>query len=252
MSKFNDSIKNVHVIEFFVVIISFYLLWFFIKTYFCSVSGNVVYVAIILYFAFKLRNHLTELKTDFLNILSKVSFQYILLIIVLNIFFSYGMLYFANFLNAVPIVNQIMNFSFSSMSLFGGLGSLLAIVLISPVSEELIFRGIFLNKLRLIVPTIFAVLISSLLFGALHSFGSIFSAFIFSMSVSVIYLKTDNILVPIFAHFLNNVIAESIVHIDSGNILFTNDIVVCAMSVLAIISLVILSVLIYLELINYK
>ena len=90
------------------------------------------------------------------------------------------------------------------------------------------------------VPVVFAVLISSLLFAALHSFGSIFSAFIFGVCIAILYLKTDNIFVPILAHFLNNLFAEIIVVLDPNKILFTNSFVVLIMSILAIVSFVII------------
>jgi membrane protease YdiL (CAAX protease family) len=92
----------------------------------------------------------------------------------------------------------------------------------------------------LAVPVVFAVLISSLLFAALHSFGSIFSAFIFGVCIAILYLKTDIIFVPIFAHFLNNLFAEIIVVMDPNKILFTNISVVLVMSILAIVSFVII------------
>lgn len=144
------------------------------------------------------------------------------------------MLYLSDFvLNIAPSFNLFNSF------LTGGL---IATIFISPISEELIFRGVFINRLKLIVPTIFAILISSLLFAALHSFGSIFSAFIFGICISILYLKTGNIFVAIFAHFLNNLFAEIIVVLDSQKILFTNEVVVSIMSVLAVVSFVIISV----------
>lgn len=62
--------------------------------------------------------------------------------------------------------------------------------------------------------------------------------------MAVLYLRTDNILVPIFAHFLNNLIAEIIVIADAGNMLFTNNVVMLIMSVLAIISTFLILILI--------
>ncbi|MEE1336715.1 CPBP family intramembrane glutamic endopeptidase [Methanobrevibacter sp.] len=156
----------------------------------------------------------------------------ILAVVILNIFFSYGMLYLSNYiLGIVPSFNLFNSFL---------TGSLIATIFISPISEELIFRGVFLNRLQLIVPAVFAVLISSLLFAALHSFGSIFSAFIFGICIAILYLKTDNIFVVIFAHFLNNLFAEIIVVMDPNKILFTNSWVMMIMSILAVVSFVII------------
>ena len=117
-----------------------------------------------------------------------------------------------------------------------------ATVIISPISEELIFRGVFLNRLKLFVPTVFAIFISSLLFGALHSFGSMISAVVFAVCMAILYLKSENICVPMFAHFLNNLFAETIRLIDINNALFTNGWVVGIVSVLAVISAILLIV----------
>ena len=43
-----------------------------------------------------------------------------------------------------------------------------------------------------------------------------------------------------FAHFLNNLLAEIIVRADVNSLLFTNDVVIGAMSILAVISFVLL------------
>ena len=119
--------------------------------------------------------------------------------------------------------------------------SLIAAIFISPISEELIFRGVFLNRLQLIIPPLFAVLLSSLIFASLHGFGSIFSAFVFGICLSILYLKTDNIIAAMLAHFLNNLIAEIIVVLDSGNALFTNAWVMGMVSLLAVVSFIALS-----------
>ncbi|MDO5832104.1 hypothetical protein [Methanobrevibacter sp.] len=59
-------------------------------------------------------------------------------------------------------------------------------------------------------------------------------------------------MVPIFAHFLNNLFAEAIVFLDKGNILFTNDLVMISVSLLAVVSGLVLTVSIIRELNNIK
>lgn len=192
-----------------------------------------IYIFIIFYFVFKLKDVIPNAKKDISDVFSPDTIKLILFVVILNIFLSYGMLYFSNFVLGVVQSKNIFN-SFLT-------GGLIATIIVSPISEELIFRGVFLNRLQLALPTTFAVLISSLLFASLHSFGSIFAAFIFGVCVAVLYLKTENIFVPILAHFLNNLFAEIIVRIDYGNILFTNSSVILIVSILAIISLVLIS-----------
>ena len=231
MTLFNEKIKSIPIKEILIVIIFSSVFLCGLRLFSIDVNEKYFYLIIILYFMFRLRNCFNEFKSDAANIFSKVSFKEILAIVLLNILFSYGMLYLAKFGGGV--------LSAKSLNLVGA-ASLFSIIVISPIVEELMFRGVFLNKLESIVPTLFAVLISSLLFAALHTFGSIFSAFIFGICVSILYLKTENILVPIFAHFLNNLIGEVIYHMDFQGILFSNGLVIGLVSVLAVISFILI------------
>jgi len=233
MSLFNDKLKKITLKELLSLIIILFLInYSFNLLNIVHIDSSWIYIFVIIYFIFKLRNEFFTIKSDIIEIFSNDMLKSILAIVVLNIFFSYGMLYLSN---SILDVSQSINLTNSFLT-----GGLLATIIISPISEELIFRGVFLNRLRLIVPTLFAVLISSLLFAALHSFGSIFSAFIFAICIAILYLKTDNIFVPILAHFLNNLLAELIVLIDVNKIIFNDSIVVMGMSILAIVSFVLI------------
>ena len=233
MSLFNDKLKKITLKELLSLIIILFVIQYLINALnIVHIDSFWIYIFIIFYFIFKLRAEIFSIKNDIPEAFSPDIFKTVLAVVILNIFFSYGMLYLSNsILDFVPSVNLFNSFL---------TGSLIATIFISPISEELIFRGVFLNRLQLAVPVVFAVLISSLLFAALHSFGSIFSAFIFGVCIAILYLKTDNIFVPIFAHFLNNLFAEIIVVMDPNKILFTNISVVLVMSILAIVSFVII------------
>ena len=233
MSLFNEKLKKITLKELLSLIIVLFIIQYLInKLNIVQVDSYWIYIFIIFYFIFKLKSEFSSIKVDVLEVFSLNILKMILAVVILNIFFSYGMLYLSNYiLDIVPSFNLFNSFL---------TGSLIATIFISPISEELIFRGVFLNRLQLIVPAVFAVLISSLLFAALHSFGSIFSAFIFGICIAILYLKTDNIFVVIFAHFLNNLFAEIIVVMDPNKILFTNSWVMMIMSILAIVSFVII------------
>ncbi len=149
-------------------------------------------------------------------------------------FFSYGMLYLANTLNIGSLLSFSLIPSLKSIAFIGGL---IGTILISPISEEIIFRGIILNRLKLVVPVNMAILVSSLCFGVLHGYGSMISAFVFGLCMCILYIKTDNILVPVFAHIMNNFFAESLFYLDRDAILFNNDLVMITITILAILSL---------------
>lgn len=58
----------------------------------------------------------------------------------------------------------------------------------------------------------------------MHNFGGIISAIIFGVSMSILYVKTNNSFVPILAHMCNNFVCEFLIHFDYGNFLLSNDI----------------------------
>lgn len=244
MSSFNENLKKISLTEVLVVVIFSYMIVFSLRFFqIISLDYAVSNLIVLLFFIFKLKDFTSELKLDASNIFSLISFREILVIVVLNIFFSYGMLYLSDYIvHSIP-PESYLSFLIPAKSIGGGLAgvlSLLSVILISPPVEEMLFRGIFLNKMKMIVPVTFAVLISSLLFASLHSFGGILSAFVFGICMALLYLKTDNILVPILAHFINNLLSEAIYHLDYSNLLFTNGIVMTVMSGLAIVSFIVL------------
>lgn len=244
MLSFNENLKKISLTEVLVVVIFSYMIVFSLRFFqIISLDYAVSNLIVLLFFVFKLKDFTSELKLDASNIFSTVSFWEILVIVMLNIFFSYGMLYLSDYIvHSIP-PESYLSFLIPAKSIGGGLAgvlSLLSVILISPPVEEMLFRGIFLNKMKMIVPVTFAVLISSLLFASLHSFGGILSAFVFGICMALLYLKTDNILVPILAHFINNLLSEAIYHLDYSNLLFTNGIVMTVMSGLAIVSFIVL------------
>lgn len=256
MSLFNDNLKKIKIYHIAILIVVSYFVLYGLGMVTDVINVKWLYVVIMAYFIIKLKDYSSDFREDLFNVFSEIELKYILVIVFSNIFFSYGMLYLADeCVVHFPALNFLVGFYTPSMSLTGALpilGAFVSTVLISPISEELIFRGVFLNRLKLITPTIFAVLISSLLFAALHGFGSIISAFVFAVCMAILYLKTENICVPIVAHFLNNLFAELIRIADYNNLLFTNGIVMSVVSILAIISAIILLKSITKELNNLK
>ena len=235
MSLFNEKIKKITLKELLLlIIVLFAVIYFFNSLNIVHIDSVWIYIFIIFYFIFKLRGEIPSVSEDVSRLLDFDLIRTILFVVILNIFLSYGMLYLSDW-----ILGFVPSFVFAFNSFLTT--SLIAAIFISPISEELIFRGVFLNRLQLIVPPLFAVLLSSLIFASLHGFGSIFSAFVFGICLSILYLKTDNILAAMLAHFLNNLIAEIIVVLDSGNALFTNAWVMGMVSLLAVVSFIALS-----------
>lgn len=80
------------------------------------------------------------------------------------------------------------------------------IVIMAPIVEELVFRGVLFNLLNKNLKTLPAMILSSLFFGILHSKTFIPTAII-GFLICFIYQKTGNIRYSIMAHMFNNLIA---------------------------------------------
>jgi uncharacterized protein len=83
--------------------------------------------------------------------------------------------------------------------------TIVAVLIVAPITEEFIFRGIILHRWAVKWGVTPALLMSSLLFGALHS--NLVGLFVFGLIMALLYLKTRTLFVPIACHALNNFLA---------------------------------------------
>ena len=83
-----------------------------------------------------------------------------------------------------------------------------SVVVMAPIFEEYLFRGVLLQRWSRKWNARRAIIVSSFIFGLLHT--DILGAFLFGVVLSLLYLKTQSLLVPILCHMLNNFIAWAI------------------------------------------
>lgn len=86
------------------------------------------------------------------------------------------------------------------------------LVLLAPIWEEFLFRGILFLRLTIYIPLWASFIVSSLIFTCIHpvSVGHTAFIFVFSLLVTYTYYKTNNIFVPVSIHLLNNLFSLSI------------------------------------------
>jgi membrane protease YdiL (CAAX protease family) len=101
-------------------------------------------------------------------------------------------------------------------SIFYHIITITSIVLIAPVCEEIIFRGLIFNRLKTKFNFTFSIIISSIIFGLLHSIDFI-GATIFAISMTFIYLKTKKLIIPILLHSFYNTICLLFSYIDKSD-----------------------------------
>ena len=82
------------------------------------------------------------------------------------------------------------------------------VVLIAPIVEEFFVRGILLTRWSIKWGTPKAILASSLLFGMLHT--DVVGAFFFGYVLSILYIRTKSLYIPICIHMACNLIAWAI------------------------------------------
>jgi membrane protease YdiL (CAAX protease family) len=82
----------------------------------------------------------------------------------------------------------------------------LAIVIIAPIAEEFIFRGLLLTRWSSKWGVKRAVLITSILFGMLHGPTMVSIAFV-GFVYALIYIKTRSLIIPILLHAVSNLVA---------------------------------------------
>ncbi|NJL21927.1 MAG: CPBP family intramembrane metalloprotease, partial [Leptolyngbyaceae cyanobacterium SM1_3_5] len=81
----------------------------------------------------------------------------------------------------------------------------IAIVVVAPITEEFLFRGIILQRWAIKWGVRPALIASSIVFGVLHA--NFVGLSIFGLVMGLLYLKTRSLVVPIACHAFNNAIA---------------------------------------------
>ncbi len=89
--------------------------------------------------------------------------------------------------------------------------TLIMVVAVAPIFEEILFRGMLYNLLRVTCPPFVAVLISSILFGVIHLEPTVIvEGVLVGLLFSYVYLRTKSILAPITLHVCNNIVAYAL------------------------------------------
>lgn len=79
------------------------------------------------------------------------------------------------------------------------------LILIVPIIEELFFRGLVLKNFQKIYSPVYAILLSSILFGIYHlSFDTLIIQIILGLLLGIIFYKTNSLIIVMLAHMIWN------------------------------------------------
>jgi len=100
---------------------------------------------------------------------------------------------------------------------------LFLMVIITPIVEEIVYRGFLFNQLLKKYSLKIALIVSSLIFALIHlRFTGIGFLFVYGLFFGYVYYKTNSLIAPILAHFTINFLAmfstPSFVDLNSGSI----------------------------------
>jgi len=102
---------------------------------------------------------------------------------------------------ALQSQSELLHYSGFGFQL-GNILTMLAVVVIAPIVEEFVFRGVLLTRWSIKWGTPRAVLLSSAIFGVLHT--EILGHLFFGYVMAVLYIKTRSLFLPILMHAINN------------------------------------------------
>lgn len=127
---------------------------------------------------------------------------------VLTAVLSAGFTLSANLLvNAVGMFNYAQDYAEISRQMYSEplYMQILAIVLLVPMAEELMFRGLIFERTRGFMSEKMAVILTSLLFGFYHgNWIQMVYAFFFSLLMFFVYKKCGNFKAPLLFHIVSN------------------------------------------------
>ncbi len=122
-----------------------------------------------------------------------------------------------------PVLSLLPDVGMDSLDGLMGNGgwSVLSAVVLAPLLEEYLFRGLFIDSMRRRMGTLGAVFVSALLFGLAHGIPQqAFNAFVVGLILGYIYVRTDSLAVVVIIHAINNALAYVLLELlGSSNVL---------------------------------
>ena len=175
--------------------------------YFVSSLGSIfVILCAILFFKNRLKRDITALKNN-----NKAYAKFI----ITNMFMMYGVYYAVSIICVLILGSADASANQTALETMPSAYLIFSALIFAPIVEELLFRG---SIRRIIKNDVLFVIISGLIFGSLHVvmeptwFEFIFRGLPYvtlGMYFSYVYVRTENITVSMICHFIQNVLAVS-------------------------------------------
>ncbi len=171
---------------------------------------------LILWFLYDFRKKGFSLINEFKGVRNHIGYKDFFAILLFNIFIGlfsvYAIIYLVvQFMPADQLSNMAHSNDLAGVTTLTGtvLGGIVAVFL-APLAEEFIFRGFLFTKFQAKFSVWVSMVLSSILFAAIHISLSSITTFLFGLSLCIVFYKTKNLAIPILLHVLNNAIVSTI------------------------------------------
>ncbi|KYZ67881.1 CPBP family intramembrane glutamic endopeptidase [Bacillus sp. GZT] len=163
----------------------------------------IFYILPMTWIFFEYRKHRVSFSL-FINKNETFNLVQVLYITIMLCVFSYGylILYMYSFAWITPafIMNALREPIIDSTG--GYVYQVIMVVFIAPIIGEFVFRGFLLQRFAAKWGTSIAIIVVAILFALLHV--DFLGAVVFSVVLSIVYIRTNSLLMPIAIHMLNN------------------------------------------------
>ena len=154
----------------------------------------------------------------------RINKSYLIMGALIILFFSPIMDYMVELLEKVfPHINDTYEQTFNnSIKEYSVISNYISICIFAPLIEEVMCRGLILNRLLSKNKIWVSILITALIFGVLHmNWSQGISAFLAGIVMCFVYVKTRDIKVCIIGHALNNIFALTLMYVNIPNNIIT-------------------------------
>lgn len=171
-----------------------------------TILSNIVTIILFAFFIIKIQKKNIKEELSFSPATIKTYILPSISIFLLSFAWSFAT-YDLSFTNAEQMQTSVSFYS-NIFPNFGVIMMALTLLIAQPIMEEVLCRGILLNQLKISMPTWIAVLVSSLLFGAIHLMAGgiwlVIGATLMGICFGIVFVKTKSLYVAIVAHAFAN------------------------------------------------
>ena len=221
VKDFNVRLRTIKLWEIIIAVVISFFLTGFVEGYLNISSGELEYV---LFFCFMMVFFLiatygtTGFNKDVNDLFKASSIIKVLILAISNMcvaifiqtmFFPLDSL--LNVVNSIslPLLDVVTGTNDPLLFIF----EMFSAIIIAPISEELFFRGVLFNRLKIR----FGLVVSSVIFGLCHfnypdHFSHIIYTCIMGMTLCILYSRTDNLLLNMLVHSAYNLLSYLLVY----------------------------------------